>query len=87
MKDGAFFDPGNQPDAAGADTQVQRLCAFVVAPGLDAKAVTQALRAHIDPVFLPRPLWLLDSLPRNATSKLPRSALQALHARLTQRPG
>jgi acyl-coenzyme A synthetase/AMP-(fatty) acid ligase len=86
VKDGAFFDPSASAKAADA-AQVQRLCAFVVAPGLDARAITQALREHIDPVFLPRPLWLLDELPRNATSKLPRSELQALHARLTKRPG
>ena len=27
---------------------------------------------------MPRPLVLLDALPRNSTGKLPRSALQAL---------
>jgi acyl-coenzyme A synthetase/AMP-(fatty) acid ligase len=80
VKDGAFFDPSQDT----ASEAIQRLCAFVVAPGQDAKAITQALRAHLDPVFLPRPLWLLDSLPRNATSKLPRSALQALHAQLNR---
>ena len=87
VKDGCFFDPGSpeaEADHAPAQARIQRLCAFVVAPGLEAKAITQALRAHLDPVFLPRPLWLLDSLPRNATSKLPRSALQALHAQLTR---
>ncbi len=81
-------DPVQGKDATAPKTSeaaIQRLCAFVVAPGLDAKAITQALRAHLDPVFLPRPLWLLDSLPRNATSKLPKSALQALYADLMQR--
>ena len=34
-----------------------------------------ALRESIDPVFLPRPLRLLDRLPRNDTGKLPRQAL------------
>ena len=84
--------PGSNPAQAldatapkASEAAIQRLCAFVVAPGLDAKAITQALRAHLDPVFLPRPLWLLDSLPRNATSKLPKSALQALYVNLMQR--
>ena len=29
----------------------------------------------IDPVFLPRPLRLVEALPRNETGKLPRAAL------------
>ena len=34
------------------------------------------LRLLIDPVFLPRPLLIVDELPRNATGKLPQQALQ-----------
>lgn len=70
--DGAFF----MPDDDGA--QVTRLAAAVVAPTLDAERITAALREHLDPVFLPRPLLFVDALPRNATGKLPRAALQAL---------
>ena len=72
--DGAFF----MPDDHGA--QVTRLAAAVVAPTLDAERITAALREHLDPVFLPRPLLFVDALPRNATGKLPRAALQALFA-------
>ena len=72
--DGAFF----MPDDQGA--QVTRLAAAVVAPTLDAERITAALREHLDPVFLPRPLLFVDALPRNATGKLPRAALQALFA-------
>jgi acyl-coenzyme A synthetase/AMP-(fatty) acid ligase len=32
----------------------------------------------VDPVFLPRPLRLVDALPRNETGKLPRAALLRL---------
>jgi len=71
--DGAFF----MPDETHAD-QVTRLAACVVAPGMDTSAVLAALRSHIDPVFLPRPLLLVNELPRNSTGKLPRDALQAL---------
>lgn len=71
--DGAFF----MPDEAHADG-VTRLTAFVVAPGMSAATITAALRERIDAVFLPRPLVLVDALPRNATGKLPREALQAL---------
>jgi acyl-coenzyme A synthetase/AMP-(fatty) acid ligase len=57
---------------------VVRLCAFVVAPGLSASTLHAALKDRVDATFLPRPLVLLDALPRNATGKLPREALQAL---------
>lgn len=73
--DGAFF----MPDETNADTEgVTRLTAFVVAPQLSAQQILQALRERIDPVFLPRPLYLVNALPRNTTGKLPRNALQAL---------
>lgn len=71
--DGAFY----MPDETGPDATT-RLAACVVAPGMDASHLLTALRQHIDPVFLPRPLLFLDVLPRNCTGKLPRAALQAL---------
>ncbi|HTD89559.1 MAG TPA: AMP-binding protein [Burkholderiales bacterium] len=71
--DGAFY----MPDESGAD-QVTRLAACVVAPELNASHLMAALRLHLDPVFLPRPLLFVDALPRNSTGKLPRAALQAL---------
>jgi acyl-coenzyme A synthetase/AMP-(fatty) acid ligase len=52
--------------------------AFVVAPGRARSQILAALRARLDPVFLPRPLVLVDALPRNATGKLPRAELRAL---------
>ena len=71
--DGAFYIP----DDTGSD-HVARLAACVVAPGMDAPQLLAALREHIDPVFLPRPLLLVDALPRNSAGKLPRAALQSL---------
>lgn len=71
--DGSFF----MPDEDAADG-VTRLMAFVVAPGKTARDIVQGLRTRVDPIFLPRPLVLLDALPRNATGKLPREALTAL---------
>ncbi|MGB4583556.1 MAG: AMP-binding protein [Rhodoferax sp.] len=71
--DGAFFMPAEQDDAS-----VTRLMAFAVAPGMKAAALLAALRERVDAVFIPRPLVLLASLPRNSTGKLPRDALQAL---------
>lgn len=73
--DGAFF----MPDEVSHD-HVTRLCACVVAPGLTASVLLAALRTRIDPVFLPRPLLFVESLPRNSTGKLPRDALQRLIA-------
>ncbi len=57
---------------------VHRIAALAVAPGLDEHAILDALRRAIDPLFLPRPLRLVDVLPRNETGKLPRAALLAL---------
>ncbi len=73
VQDGAFYMP-EERDLEG----VTRLMAFVVAPGFTPAALLTALRERIDPIFLPRPLLLLDQLPRNSTGKLPREALQAL---------
>ena len=50
-------------------------------PTLDEAIILDALRASIDPVFLPRPLRLVQALPRNETGKLPRAALLDLLAR------
>jgi acyl-coenzyme A synthetase/AMP-(fatty) acid ligase len=71
--DGTFYMPDDS-----ASGQVSRLAACVVAPGLNATDLLAALRQHLDPVFLPRPLLFVDALPRNSTGKLPREALQAL---------
>jgi len=78
VRDGVFFMP-EQEDGA-----VTRLTAFVVAPGLTSEKVMNALRQRIDAAFLPRPLYLVESLPRNDTGKLPRQALSQL---LTERAG
>jgi acyl-coenzyme A synthetase/AMP-(fatty) acid ligase len=74
VTDAVFFLPDDETDG------VSRLCAFVVAPGVERRQLLAALRDRIDPVFLPRPLILVDSLPRNATGKLPRERLLALYA-------
>jgi len=58
-----------------ADGPVQRIAALAVAPGRSEVELLAALRESIDPVFLPRPLRLLERLPRNETGKLPRKAL------------
>jgi acyl-coenzyme A synthetase/AMP-(fatty) acid ligase len=76
VDDGCFFMPDEADDGGGEG--ITRLAAFVVAPTLTPKQLLEALRVRLDPIFLPRPLVLLDRLPRNATGKLPRDELQAL---------
>jgi len=75
VKDGAFFMP--EPDGQ----HVMRLMAVAVAPGLRSEAVLRALRERLDSAFLPRPLVLVDELPRNALGKLPRETLLQLVSR------
>lgn len=81
VRDGAFVMPEEE------DGTVTRLMAFVVAPGLTTDAVISALRQRIDAAFLPRPLCLVDSLPRNETGKLPRVALDDLVTRFAAKVG
>ena len=73
VRDGVFLMPDGQ---AGED--VARVVALVVAPDLDKKKILAMLAEHVSPVFLPRPLYQVDSLPRNAMGKLPRKALLRL---------
>ncbi len=69
VRDGVFFRP------LRVKTPTTRLSAAVVAPGLTKRAILRELKRHIDPVFLPRPLYLVDSLPRTETGKVPYSRL------------
>lgn len=78
VTDGCFYVP-EQNEQAGASSVV-RLAAFVVAPGLDAESLLAELRLRIEPIFLPRPLVLLDALPRNPVGKLLRAECEALLA-------
>ncbi|HKP65504.1 MAG TPA: AMP-binding protein, partial [Casimicrobiaceae bacterium] len=76
--DGAFYLPDD-----AAVSEVGRLMAFVVAPGLTVPQIAAMLRNRIDAAFMPRPLVLVERLPRQATGKLSRDALRELaaHAR------
>src|SRR6185503_2131661 len=81
VRDGTFVVP------PAGDQAVTRLAAFVVAPGLTGDAILAALRQRIDAAFLPRPLCLVDELPRNETGKLPRERLEALIAKAGELDG
>lgn len=69
--DGVFFVPENWRGEP-------RLMAFVVAPDMNATAILDRLRRRLDPVFLPRPLVMVDALPRNPAGKLSREILHKL---------
>jgi acyl-coenzyme A synthetase/AMP-(fatty) acid ligase len=75
VRDGIFCLP-----AHAGQNSIARLAAFVVAPDSDRATIMAGLRAHIDPVFLPRPLVFVPSLPRDDNGKLPARALDALIA-------
>jgi len=77
VRDGVFVLPDDQRDG-----DVWRLAALVVAPDLTKKDIMAALGERVNRVFLPRPLYLVDSLPRNTMGKLPREALLRLFAEL-----
>lgn len=72
VQDGVFVFPEEETGT------VTRLMAFVVAPGKTSEDIQHMLRASINPIFLPRPLVCVPSLPRNGTGKLPREALREL---------
>ncbi len=77
VRDAAFY----LPEAEAGPPPASRACA--PSPwrrGWRRRHLLQALRERIDPIFLPRPLFLVDHLPRNGVGKLPLAALQALHA-------
>lgn len=70
--------PGVQDGVFHQPVEGGRLTAFVVASESDPVSLLAALRKQIDPVFLPRPIHWVASLPRNAVGKLPLHALQQL---------
>jgi acyl-coenzyme A synthetase/AMP-(fatty) acid ligase len=75
VTDGAFH-MSDESDGG----KVRRLAAFVVAPERSHGEIKAALRRIIDPTFMPRQIYLVPSLPRSETGKLPRAALAELAA-------
>lgn len=73
VQDGAFYMPPEKNNG-----EVTRLKAVVVAPDLTVADILTSLRERIDSAFMPRPLYKTDRLPRNATGKLPQTALDDL---------
>jgi len=84
IEDGVFYLPEAQVGTGNnaMNTRMERLVAFVVAPELDEKSIMTSLSTLMDPVFLPRPLYKVNSLPRTQSSKLSRSCLTELYTAL-----
>jgi acyl-coenzyme A synthetase/AMP-(fatty) acid ligase len=79
VEDGVFVVSGKNGRA------VSRLTALVVAPERTEQEILDCLARELDPVFLPRPLYRVDALPRNETGKLPRHSLLQLLERISAR--
>lgn len=73
VQEAAVFQP--DADAVGS---IRRVAALVVAPTLTAREVLDRLSADVDSAFLPRPLLIVEQLPRNELGKLPRENLLRL---------
>lgn len=76
VEDGFCFLP-SQGRHAG------RIMAVVVS-NLDRQAIRAGLRPFVDEVFLPRKIHFVAALPRNATGKLSKTAMDKLIAELTE---
>ncbi|RYZ95947.1 MAG: hypothetical protein EOO68_17695 [Moraxellaceae bacterium] len=70
--DGAIFLPEQS-----AIEHIIRPAALVVASGLSKDAIAAHFAKYLDPVFIPRPILLVNSLPREENGKLPRAKLLA----------
>jgi len=73
VQEGAFCIPEDH-----ASVPVMRLAAVIVAPTLQQADIIAALRQHIDPLFLPRPVVFVDALPRDGNGKIRAAALHDL---------
>jgi len=69
VTDGVIFSPQHTPE---------RLAALVVAPNLKPSDIIDAMKPMVDPVFLPRPVYLVPMLPRQETGKLANAAVMSL---------
>jgi acyl-coenzyme A synthetase/AMP-(fatty) acid ligase len=63
-----------QSEGAAAGT-ANRVAAVVVSRGVSAREIAAQLSASLDAVFLPRPLLLVDRIPRDAVGKVSRLKL------------
>ncbi|MFK7829759.1 MAG: AMP-binding protein [Congregibacter sp.] len=73
LVDGVIFLPEFQHDAA-------RLTAIVSLNSAgNREGLMRHLRENLDSTFVPRPVYIVDKLPRQANGKLPKDTLLSLH--------
>lgn len=72
VQDGVIFQPRR------ADERSERLAAFVVAPDLEPRDIRRAMAKRLDPAFVPRPIRIVDAVPRNHTGKTPLAELTGM---------
>ncbi len=71
------------PESAGP---VTRLVAIVsLKPGVEKAELVRFLQARLDSAFVPRPVYVVDALPREPNGKLLRKNIDALHASLKKK--
>jgi acyl-coenzyme A synthetase/AMP-(fatty) acid ligase len=72
VEDAVAFQPETSAGSAN------RVAALIVSRGATARQIVEVLAAGLDAVFLPRPLLLVDRIPRDALGKIPRARLLEL---------
>ncbi len=73
LEDAVFYLPASE-------APVERLVLIHAGAALDRALIEAWLRERVDPVFMPRTIIRVARLPRTATGKLPRAALDELYA-------
>ena len=73
VRDAVIFQPSGETGG-----RARRCAALVVAPGFSAREIARRFRHEVDAAFVPRPLVIVPSLPRNELGKLPLERLLQL---------
>ena len=86
VEDASYFVPDAEVNTASHDEAhpARRLAAFFVSQTLSSEQLGAALRERVDPVFVPRHLYRVPRLPRDANGKLAHAALALLFSEQRQ---
>ena len=58
--------------------KTQRITAFVVSKTLSTREIAEILSSKVDNIFIPRPIKIVNCIPRNKTGKIVKSSLLAI---------
>ncbi len=72
VQDGVIFQPRRVRETS------RRLAALVVAPDLAPLDIRRAMANRFDPAFVPRPIRIVEAVPRNRTGKMPLGKLTSM---------